>query len=214
MKLGLFGYGKMGKKVEEQALLRGHEISCRINSAGKAGLPTHPPDLFIDFSRPDAVLDNIQTAARLKTNLVIGTTGWQQHIPLAKEITEKEKIGILFAPNFSFGIYLFSKLAAEAAKLFADYQITGIETHHKQKLDAPSGTAKMLSQACGKQVSFTSIREGEVPGIHTLVFDGPIDTITLTHEAKNRDGFARGAVIAAEWLQGKSGFYTLEEMLG
>jgi 4-hydroxy-tetrahydrodipicolinate reductase len=210
MKIGLIGFGKMGKKVEEQALLRGHTVPVKVTRSSRPDL--NEVDLLIDFSSSDSALNNIKEAAKQKKNIVIGTTGWDHDLKEAKKIAEKEKIGLLYSPNFSIGIHLFLKLARQASLLLKDYDLAGIETHHREKKDAPSGTALALEAACQRECPFTSVRLGTIPGTHSLIFDSPHDTITLTHQAKTRDGFALGAVIAAEWLEGKQGYFTLEEI--
>lgn len=209
MKIGLIGYGKMGKKVEELATKRGHTISSILTSKRT---PSPKADILIDFSTPDAVIDNIRLAAHLKTPIVVGTTGWYDKLKTAETLVKEANTALLYAANFSIGVHLFLRLAKEAARLYKDYDIAGVETHHKEKKDAPSGTALAIEKATGRSVPFSSIRVGSVPGTHTLIFDSPIDQVTLTHEARGRDGFANGAVIAAEWLVGKKGIFTIEDL--
>lgn len=154
---------------------------------------------------------------------MIGTTGWEKDLDSVQQHVEKAKIGLLFSPNFSFGVQIFYKIIAEAAALLAsreEYDVGLIEQHHQQKRDHPSGTAKQLAailQEKGmrnkRDLSIASLRCGTIPGTHTVLFDSAVDTITLTHQAHNREGFAAGAVLAAEWLQGKRGFFTLDDML-
>lgn len=211
LNIALFGHGKMGEMVEACALQRGHSlVKDRDN-----------PDLFIDFTVPDAVLGNVRKAVALKKNIVIGTTGWEAHFNEVRKIVENEGIGLLYSPNFSIGIHLFAQIVKEAAQLidsFEEYDIGLIESHHKQKIDSPSGTAKMLLQTLNQNlqrkqtVQTTSFRCGSIPGTHTVIFDSPADTIQITHEARNREGFALGAVKAAEWLHGKKGLYQFEDI--
>ncbi len=222
MKIALIGYGKMGKAVEQHAIAKGHTIVATIDSKGSFEDLT-AADICIDFTRPDCALNNIQKVAALKKNLIMGTTGWHDQLETARAIVKDASIGFLFAPNFSLGIALFLQMVEHAAKLIAPfncYDVSGIEIHHNQKLDSPSGTAKNIIEKLQAHlpnnqvpIEFSSLRVGSVPGTHTTLFDSPADTITLTHTARNRDGFASGAIVAAEWLQGKTGFFTLSDML-
>ena len=237
LKLALFGFGKMGKMVEQKASSRGHSVGAIVDRSSR----TSPQklaacDVVIDFTAPEAVLENVKRAAGLKKSIVIGTTGWQEHLPEVKSIAEREQIGVLFSPNFSIGVHLFFKLVEEASRLLSaieGYDVAGVELHHHQKADSPSGTARALAEIILSQwkskkstcygnpkgkipedaLHFASMRAGFFAGTHTLYFDSAHDTITLTHEAKGREGFAHGAVLAAEWLFGKTGFYTLEDTL-
>lgn len=223
MKIALFGYGKMGKLIEKLATSRHHDVVAIIDSDRPASNSIANADVCIDFSHPSCALQNIQTAATHKKNIVMGTTGWHDHLEEAKEIVANSKIGCLYSPNFSLGIALFTTLAEEAAALISatgSYEIAGIELHHKNKVDAPSGTAKAIAERVNaqlphpsKHVQFTSIRTGHFAGTHSLIFDSTVDTITFTHEAKNREGFALGALQAAEWLQGKRGFFTMQDFI-
>ncbi len=226
IKLALIGYGRMGKMVELAALCHGHSIVTIIDPKQ----PTHTKisekalagvDVCIDFSRPECSLENLKTASGLGISVVNGVTGWDDHLCHAKEIVEASKIGFLYSANFSLGAALFQKMIEQAAKMmapFSNYDVSGIEIHHNQKLDSPSGTAKTLSRTLETylphkgSIPFSSVRVGHYPGTHSVIFDSPIDTITLTHAARNREGFADGAVHAAAWLHGKKGFFTLNDM--
>lgn len=226
----------MGKLIESIALKRGHDITA-IASLHKSPLKDclDKADLFIDFSEPQAVLQNAEAVSQSKKPLVIGTTGWD-HIEAVKELAKKHQTGILFSPNFSIGMLLFKKLVKEAAKLFSpydQYDIGGFEIHHALKADAPSGTSIALADSIlqewprkketqftlpeGKidpeKLHFTSLRLGSNPGMHEVLIDSPEDVVTLTHSAKNREGFALGAVLAAEWLNDKKGYFTMEDLL-
>jgi 4-hydroxy-tetrahydrodipicolinate reductase len=226
-KIALIGYGKMGRMVEDVAIQKGHTIFSKQD--------IHLADVCIDFSHPSVVLENIQMVAKAGKNLVVGTTGWYDHINQVQTLVEKTKIGFLYAPNFSIGVHLFLKMVSYAASLinqFDEYDVGVIESHHNKKADSPSGTANAICNVLlqnidrkktivsdGEQISpstlqVSSLRCGSIPGTHSVLFDSQADTITLTHQARNREGFARGAVSAAEWLQGKKGFFTLEEMIG
>lgn len=237
LKLALFGFGKMGKMVEQKARSRGHSVGAIVDRTTRTSQQKIAAcDIVIDFTAQTAVLENVRRAASLKKSIVIGTTGWQEHLAEVKAIAEEHQIGVLFSPNFSIGVHLFFKLVEEASRLLSaidGYDVAGVELHHNQKGDSPSGTARALAEivlsqwkskktACygnpkGKipedALHFASMRAGFFPGTHTLYFDSGHDTIVLTHEAKGREGFAHGAVLAAEWLFGKTGFYTLEDTL-
>jgi 4-hydroxy-tetrahydrodipicolinate reductase len=218
MKIGLIGYGKTGKMVEKYAQIRGHEIVGIATS--KDSLDTlQEADVCIDFSHPEATLKNIKHLANLGKNVVIGTTGWYDALEAVDDLVKKSNIGLLYGPNFSIGVQLFNKILFDAAKLLknhSQYDIAAVEEHHNQKVDAPSGTALKLSKtildASGKKIAFSTIRCGSIPGTHTIIFDSPADTLTLSHQARNREGFAEGAVIAAEWLLGKKGIYRFEDI--
>lgn len=213
LKIGLIGCGKMGALIEKLALEKGHLICAKIHSC-QDFKDLSQADICIDFSHPKAAVENIKKAAELKKNLVMGTTGWYEHLPEAATIVKKSGIGFLYAPNFSIGVHKFLKIVTEASSLLGqDYDRAILEEHHKHKQDSPSGTALAIEKASGSKIPISSLRCGSIPGTHTLMFDSPIDAITLTHTAKSREGFAKGAIAAAEWLQGKTGFYTLEDML-
>lgn len=219
LKFTLLGYGKMGKLVEKVVPERGHRVVSIRKSKGQP-VNLDDCDLIIDFSTANSVLENVEEAGISNKNIVIGTTGWDDKIPQVKMLAEKYQIGVLFSPNFSIGVHLFIQLAQDAGLLFGKgqaYSAAGVEIHHQEKLDAPSGTAKAIHNAVTRSgmhmPEFASVRVGKVPGTHTLYFDSEEDTITLTHTAKGREGFARGAVRAAEWLKNKKGFFTLEDLL-
>lgn len=226
MKIALLGDGKMNRLIAELALLSGHEITARF-SRTCGTLQDNPSKLesaevAIDFSHSSAVLDHLDSCLSFGKPLVIGTTGWEEHLSLAKQKVKEKQGSCFFAPNFSIGIYLFQKIVSHAAALFqphADYDVSGIEYHHQQKRDQPSGTAKALIDQLLQQMPrlktlpFSSVRCGHIPGTHSLLFDSPCDTITLTHEARNRQGFAQGALLAAEWLLTRKGFFNLDDMM-
>lgn len=172
-------------------------------------------DIAIDFTSREVVLKNIEAVAKLGKNLVVGTTGWFDQMGTVKKLVAKHKIGLLYSPNFSIGANIFFKIIENASKLFAkfpDYDVYGLEIHHKAKLDNPSGTAlKIVDKVKG--LNFTSIRAGRNPGFHEVTFDSPADGITLSHQAYNRSGFAKGALVAAEFIKNKKGIYKFEEIL-
>lgn len=213
MKIALIGYGKMGKLIEEVALERGHEIVARVNSQGTwEGVEN--ADVCIEFTNPESVMENLRKIALMGKNVVVGTTGWYDQLEEVKEMMSG--VGVLYAPNFSVGVNILMQILKYSAHLindFEQYGVSGIEYHHTQKKDAPSGTAKMIAALFGKKFEFASVREGSIPGIHTTIFDSSEDKISITHEAKGRQGFAKGAVEAAEWLCGKKGFYSVEDWL-
>lgn len=222
MNLLLLGRGKMGTLIESLATARKHQvrsIDIDENAHGAALTPEKLRDIgvVIDFTTPDAVMDNIAGCARSGKNLVVGTTGWYGKIPEVRKIVESSGIGFVYAANFSVGVNLFFEVAKVLTAGFKlDYSGTISETHHVHKLDAPSGTAVMLQRVVeesgGPTVEITSSREGEVVGMHALTLDSLNDTITLRHDAKSRRGFAEGAIRAAEWLNGKKGFYDFKDI--
>lgn len=227
LKLALIGYGKMGQLVEEVAQTRGHQVISKIDPKEKYQTITEKAldgvDVCIDFSHPESVLENIQCASILGKNLVVGTTGWYEQISQAKKIISTHDVGLIYSPNFSLGVHLFLKIVAHAAALInshVQYDVAGYEAHHRQKLDAPSGTAlsildvllKEMTRKEKEEITFSSLRCGHIPGTHAVLFDSLVDTIELKHTARNRQGFAYGAVVAAEWIDQKKGFYSLEAL--
>jgi 4-hydroxy-tetrahydrodipicolinate reductase len=222
MNLLLLGRGKMGTMIESLARDRGHHvrgIDIDENAHGSGLTPERVRDIdvVIDFTTPDAVMDNIAGCARSGKNVVVGTTGWYGKIPEVRRMVEESGIGLVYAANFSVGVNLFFEIMKTAAAAFKfDYSGEISETHHVHKLDAPSGTAvmmqKVMQEAGSPELEISSSREGEVVGIHALKLDSLNDTITLRHEAKSRRGFADGAIRAAEWLKGKKGFYDFKNV--
>ena len=179
-------------------------------------------DVAIDFSTAASVPTNAVTLARRGISLVIGTTGWAKDEPAVRAAIEESGVGIVAAPNFSAGVVVFDSIVAHAAKLFAQREDFGAfvhETHHQAKADAPSGTAILLKRSMenagfNRPIDVSSSRVGFVPGTHTVGFDGPAESVTLTHAARDRTAFARGALIAANWVQGKRGWFTMRDVLG
>lgn len=219
-RLILFGHGKMGRLIEQLAPSRGFEVVAALEETSQ--IATAPPaDVAIDFSVPTAVLPNVQSAADRKLNLVIGTTGWKEHLPRVEEIAQSAGIGVVWGANFSIGVNLYLQIVARAAELFrgnGEYEAWAHELHHSQKLDAPSGTMlkivdEMRAAGYEEKIDVSSTRAGKIPGTHEIGFDSAADTITLTHTARNREGFAYGALFAAEWISGKSGFYEFSDIL-
>jgi 4-hydroxy-tetrahydrodipicolinate reductase len=222
MNILLLGRGKMGTLVDELARGRNHSVRMMDVDENLHGAALTPAglrdiDVVIDFTTPDAVLENVAGCVRSGTNIVVGTTGWYHEIPKIRGLVEKAGSGLLYAANFSVGVNLFFEIAKTASSAMRfDYTGKIAERHHIHKKDAPSGTAvvlnKVVSEASGQELEVESFREGEVVGMHELVLDSLNDTITLRHDAKSRRGFAEGAVRAAEWLRGKKGFYNFQDI--
>lgn len=230
MKIALLGYGKMGKTIEQVALSRGHEIV--IKTSEEAGYDIQQADVAIDFSVPSAAFFNIVNCFKHQVPVVSGTTGWLHNYDKAVKICEDENGSFIYASNFSLGVNIFFELNTHLAKLMnghKQYSIEMEEIHHTQKLDAPSGTAISLAKTIiDKNDMYTDWKLNEtelgfvpihakrlpnVPGTHSIIYNSPIDSIKIEHIAHNRDGFALGAVIAAEWLLGKTGVYTMKDVL-
>lgn len=224
MRLLLLGPGKTGSLVAEVARERGHQaqiIDVDVNRDGAWLTPEHLRDIdvVIDFTSPEAVLANIEACLRAKKAMVVGTTGWYSEMGRIRSTVEQAGTGFVFAANFSYGVNLFFQIMKAAAPaLTHGYSGHITEIHHIHKKDAPSGTAvamqRVLQQTAGLRVDISSEREGEVTGTHTLELDAAGDRIVLTHEAKSRRTFAEGAVLAAEWIVGKTGFYDFKDIFG
>ncbi|WP_298326576.1 4-hydroxy-tetrahydrodipicolinate reductase [uncultured Dokdonia sp.] len=233
MKIALLGYGKMGKTIESIATDRGHEIVARVNSPESFTLAD--ADVAIDFSIPDSAVDHLTKCFEAGVPVVSGTTGWLDNYQDMIALCTKNKGGFIYASNFSVGVNLFFEFNRKLAAIMAphkDYEVDMTEIHHTQKLDAPSGTAITLAEGIIEASDYTAWdlnegqniqenhlpisaeREGTVPGTHIINYKSEIDTITLSHEAHSRQGFALGAVVAAEWLQGKQGVFTMRDVLG
>ena len=240
MKIAIIGYGRMGHIIEKTAESRGHEICARIDT-GDSDLFDTPEfrgaDVAIEFSQPHAAVDNILRAFAAGVPVVSGTTGWDDSLPEIKDMCLKGAGTLFHSTNFSVGVYLFREVNRYLARLmdrFTQYKPTLTEVHHVHKLDHPSGTARTVADdmievsarigtwkepAEGEAVAEGVLpvlheRRGEVPGIHSVCWDSEVDSITLTHSAKSREGFALGAVMAAEWLKGRKGFFTMTDMMG
>ena len=239
MKIAIIGYGRMGHMVEEVARKQGHEISCIIdvdNTEKFASKEFKESDVAIEFTTPGSAVDGILACFAAKVPVVVGTTGWDNSIDDIKEMCEKGAGTILYASNFSIGMNIFMALNRYVSRImngFDSYTPSLIETHHIHKLDHPSGTAvtladqltsltgrikKWVEKEIGDKCEPDLLpvyhkREGEVPGIHTISWDSDCDTIIMTHDAKNRLGFARGAVGAATWLAGRKGFFSMGDFL-
>ncbi len=243
MRIAIIGYGKMGKEVEKAAAARGIQIGSIIDlhppkngfsEISKESLKN--ADVAIDFTTPKTAIENIRKVAALKKNIVMATTGWHEQIEEAKKIIRKEGTGMIYSSNFSIGVNVYFKIIEEAARLFnkiESYDAFGYELHHNQKIDSPSGTAKSMAEILLKNMSrkkkaaydrldrkiepselhIASIRAGWIPGTHVVGFDSEADTIEIKHMARNRCGFAAGSVMAAEWINGKKGIYTMNDFM-
>jgi 4-hydroxy-tetrahydrodipicolinate reductase len=220
VKLLLVGYGRMGRLVEELAPSQGCEVAGRID----VGMDdwSAPADVAVDFSTADALRTNFPRYVERKLALVIGTTGWAEHAAELRAQAERAGLGVVASANFSIGVNLFQLIVAEAARLVQAHDQFGAwihEAHHAAKRDAPSGTALLLRDVMAeagyrRPIDMSSTRAGAIPGIHTVGFDGPSDTIELRHTARDRRGFAAGALLAARWIHGRRGWFTMKDVLG
>ena len=231
MKIALLGYGKMGKVIEKIAIDRGHEVVLRIDK-GLTDFDLRIADVAIDFSVPTAAVDNISMALNQNVPVISGTTGWLDSFEEIKILCKKTNGAFIYASNFSLGVNLFFELNRVLATLitpFEDYSVQIEETHHTQKQDAPSGTAITLAEGIIKESSFEgwtlspetapnkieikAKRIEHVPGTHKINYSSDNDSIEITHTAHNRHGFGLGAVVAAEWIIGKKGIFTMKDIL-
>lgn len=232
MKIALLGYGKMGKTIEQIALQRGHEIVLKIDE-NSADYDITLADVAIDFSIPAAAFNNISNCINNQVPVISGTTGWLNKLPEATALCKENNGAFITASNFSLGVNIFFELNAHLAKMMRNleqYAISIEEIHHTKKLDAPSGTAITLAEGIIENsdkeswalnvttkenvIPITAKRIDEVPGTHTVTYKSDVDTLEIKHTAHSRDGFALGAVIAAEWLVGKTGVFTMKDVLG
>lgn len=237
MRIALLGYGKMGKTIEQIALQRGHEISARIDISNRSdmfGINIDNTDVVIEFSSPESAYGNLKFCMEFGLPTVCGTTGWLQHKEEIEKLCEENKTAFFYASNYSIGVNLFFELNKTLARLinpYKDYTVSTNEIHHTEKKDSPSGTAITLAEgiienldgktkwvnnqiANSNEVPIWSSREGKVPGTHTIKYISDVDEIEITHKANSRQGFALGAVVAAEWLYGKQGIFGMQELLG
>lgn len=242
MNIAIIGYGNMGKELEQVAAEKKIKVVKIITEAenyqalaiNKNNLKN--VDVCIEFTNPTAVWDNIEAVANCEKNIVVGTTGWYNKVPDVHKLVKSKKIGLLYCPNFSLGINIFSQIINNASYLFNKfdaYDVMVSEIHHKNKVDSPSGTALTLGNIIlqnikrkneilhetshakikPEQLHITSTRVGSLIGKHTVFFDSDADTIEISHTAKNRRGFALGALLAAEWLIGKKGVFTMKDVM-
>ncbi|MGJ1433283.1 4-hydroxy-tetrahydrodipicolinate reductase [Sphingobacterium spiritivorum] len=242
MKIVLLGYGKMGQLIEKFAQKRGHEVILVVDQHNRETLTAQDiqdADVAIDFSVPSGALENISLCFEASVPLVVGTTGWYDHLDEVKDICLETDQSLLYGSNFSIGVNIFfhiNKMLAKAIQPYHQYDVQVEEIHHVHKLDAPSGTAitiaegilnnsdtkqqwvnELVDEGDGiipkpNELLIESLRIEEVPGTHTVLYSSEVDQIEFKHTAHNREGFALGAVIAAEWLKGKKGFYQVTEM--
>ncbi|MDE3743598.1 4-hydroxy-tetrahydrodipicolinate reductase [Maribacter polysaccharolyticus] len=230
MNIALFGYGKMGKMIEKIALDRGHHIVAKIDVDTKE-IDFSKMDVAIDFSMPSAAFKNIEQCITHNVPIISGTTGWLKDYDKAVALCQKENGAFIYASNYSLGVNIFFELNGYLAKMMQhldQYKVRMEETHHTQKLDAPSGTAITLAEGIldnskynnwsldqGKddEIVITAKRENDVPGTHLVEYHSSVDSIEIKHTAHNREGFAQGAVIAAEWIIGKTGVFSMRDVL-
>ena len=224
MRILLIGHGRMGKLIETLATEHGCEIAAIAeidNPIPKALAGAGVVDVAIDFSQPEAVAANLSELAAHRVSVVIGTTGWQHHEREMREVANRAGIGVLAAANFSLGMHVFAVVVEEAARKFGALGNVGAwihEYHHAAKLDAPSGTALMLQRVMEdggytRPINMSATRAGAIPGTHEIGFDGPAETVTLTHSVRDRSVFAHGALEAARWLKGRRGWFTMRDMI-
>ncbi len=239
MKIALVGFGNMGKEVERLIAEDGkHEVVSISFKQKEDKLDLEgikKADVILDFTSAEVVLENIKKVAGLGKNIVVGTTGWYEHLDEVKKIVKKNGIGLIYSGNFSIGANIFFKIIAFSSKLFAKfggYDVYGFEIHHTGKKDSPSGTAlriakeimgsfsskkKIQSQKLDRKINadelhFASVRGGRNPGFHQVVFDSSADSVSLSHQAHSRAGFGLGAILAAEYIKGKKGLHTFDEI--
>lgn len=226
----------MGKEIEKIALERGHSIVLVIDQNNPEDINSSAikqADVAIEFTNPYSALDNIRSCTNAHIPIVCGSTGWQEHLPEIKEYVTSHSGALFYSSNFSLGVNIFLKINQQLAAImskFNDYSVELEEWHHNQKLDSPSGTAITIAEGVLKnypnktswinksvndssKLGIVSVRKGDIPGTHTVSYNSSVDTITFTHEAKGRQGFALGAVLAAEFLAGKTGVFTMDDLL-
>jgi len=243
MNIAIIGYGKMGKMIESVAVERGHAISAIIDINESRAThkqinadSLRNADVCIDFTVPKTAIENIKTISSFGKNVVVGTTGWYNSVEDARNIVEDANTGLIYASNFSVGVNICFRIVDFASRQFnkiAEYDAYVVEWHHNKKLDSPSGTAnsiakimldnlerkkKIVAENLDRKINpdelhVAAIRAGNIPGTHVAGFDSEADNIELRHEARSRKGFALGAVMAAEWLAGKKGFYKIDDMM-
>jgi 4-hydroxy-tetrahydrodipicolinate reductase len=242
MKIALIGYGKMGKTLEKVALLRGHEVVLKIDVDNRSDFDRLAEvDVAIEFTRPESAVLNLEKCLVAGTPVVCGTTGWLTEFDRISSLCKLNDGGFFYASNYSIGVNIFFEINRQLAKMMDGYPMYGVsmeEIHHTQKLDAPSGTAITLAQGIvenimrktswvtntegslsenpvtEKDISILAKRIDPAPGTHVVRYDSPIDSIEITHTAHSREGFATGAVVAAEWLVGKKGVFSMKDLLG
>lgn len=243
MNIAIIGFGSMGMKIKEIAEKRSHIVNVIIDPISKEATHKNikdadlkDVDLIIDFSSKDAVIENVKVSAQNNKNIIIGTTGWYDLLPEIENIVKESNIGVLWSPNFSIGVNMYYQIIEKASELinqYDEYDIWGTELHHKNKIDSPSGTAKEIARIILEkikrktkvvydkldrkinpdEVHFSSTRGGPINFSHTIGIDSESDTITITHSARDRGGYALGAIKGAEWLHSKKGLYNMNDFL-
>lgn len=242
MNIAIIGYGKMGHEIEKAARAKGINVRTIDPSEPSANYKQisdesmNGVDVCVDFTHPDSVIGNVEKISKFKKNIVVGTTGWYNNMDKVKKIVENAKIGLIWSGNFSIGVNIYFRVIENAARVinkFNDYDLFVHEFHHNKKADSPSGTAVMIGKILVDNIErkkkivteelkrkidpdelhISSTRCGTIPGTHIVGFDSSADTIELTHTARSREGFALGAVTAAQWIQGKKGFYDINDMM-
>ncbi|MFH2027546.1 MAG: 4-hydroxy-tetrahydrodipicolinate reductase [Nanoarchaeota archaeon] len=243
MNIAIIGYGGMGKDIEKIALARGINVKSIIDPIAKGAMhkdiskeSMDGVDIAIDFTHPSVVVGNIKKVSSFGVSMVVGTTGWYANLEEIKNIVKKSGIGFMYGSNFSVGVHAYYKIIEEAARIFnkiPDYDIWGHEIHHFRKADSPSGTAKSVADILLKnidrkkkvvydkldrrreddEIHFSSVRGGPVNFEHVIGFDSDADTITIRHAARHRGGYALGAIMAAEWMKGKKGFFVVDDFI-
>jgi 4-hydroxy-tetrahydrodipicolinate reductase len=225
MKIALIGHGSMGRLIERLAAAKDHEIAVKVDEsdidtpAAELAEKLKSADVAIDFTVADAVRRNVEACVLADVPIVVGTTGWNGLRAEIETLVGEGNGSLVFGANFSIGVNLFYKIAGFAAELFAkfpEYELFIEEQHHSRKKDAPSGTALKIKDIVSQHVEAGEIaatRAGNIPGTHRLGFDGPADQILLVHTARSREGFALGAIAAAEWIQGRKGFFEFDAVI-
>ena len=243
MNISIIGYGNMGHEIERIAKAKGIAVKSIIDRSDKNAThkdinekSMRNVDVCIDFTNPVSVIDNIEKISKFKKNVVVGTSGWYDKLDKVKNIAKKNNIGLIYASNFSIGVNIFFKIVENAGKIINridNYDAYGYELHHNKKVDSPSGTAKAIGEILIRNIKrknkllfekidrkikpnelhFASVRAGSIPGTHVVGFDSSADTIELKHTARNREGFALGAIMAAGWINGRKGFYGIGDMM-
>jgi 4-hydroxy-tetrahydrodipicolinate reductase len=219
--LAIVGYGKMGRLIDQLAPEYGFRVALRRDLEPLLADDFRGIDVAVDFTAPGAVRANVETLASFGVNLVVGTTGWLDELDAVRVAVERHAIGLVWSPNFSIGVNVFFRLVSEAARLLAaepEYGAWAWEIHHAAKKDAPSGTLRKLVEdmkqaGYARPIDVSSSRAGMVPGTHEIGFDSSADTITMRHSARSREGFARGALKAAQWIIGKKGLHEFADVV-
>jgi len=226
MKIALIGYGQMGKMIDSIApeyqieTARRYEKDNPLRDTAEERDALRDVDVLIDFSYPGSAIANIECCAAMKKNIIVGTTGWHDHLDRIKKTVENAGTGMVYASNFSLGVNLFYSVVRHAASVFKTFDMYDPyveEAHHKKKKDAPSGTAKnilsILEDVYQRDIPVASTRAGYITGLHKVGLDSPVDYVEIIHRAKSREGFARGALVAAQWIAGKTGIYEFGRVL-